>query len=214
MRQVPGQVLSKQTVDEEERADGWQRNAHDAACGLEYQHDQYQTDQHIALSNLAGALDQLALKDPLVGRCSHTRQAEHPGQRLPGAAPTAGGVTQVHHQQKEAHMNRAQDLCGNQREGRGGNLENRERQGNGEKAGGPALGFDVQAVGSVAHAGAPAVAGPAEGPVTASGKQTFFLVEALGTGVQGNRQVFRRVFQSDVLGCGVGGDQARQVIEQ
>ncbi|MCY1532716.1 hypothetical protein D9M68_680020 [compost metagenome] len=175
MRQVARQVLPEQAVGQEKRADDRQGYTHDAACGFEYQHDQQKADHHVALGKLAGALDQLAFENPLVGCCCHARKTKQPGQRLPGAAIAVGGVAQVDHQQQEAHMDRAQDLSGNQRESRSGDLEDRERQGNSEETGRPAHGVDVQPMGGIAHAGSPAVACPGAGRPFAQGSRPFSL---------------------------------------
>lgn len=68
MRQVAGQVLPEQAVEQEECADGRQGQAKDAPRCFKYQQDHRCADPQINRGRLASALDQLDFEDPLIGR--------------------------------------------------------------------------------------------------------------------------------------------------
>jgi len=81
--QVARQVLTEQRVRQEQAADHGQRDAHHPPRGLEYQDREQHADDHIAVGQLTGTLDQVGLKYPLVGSGGHAGHAQQPGHRLP-----------------------------------------------------------------------------------------------------------------------------------
>ncbi len=144
VREITGQVLAEQAVGEEQPADDRQRNAHDAACGLEHQHDQRQADHHVGGGHVAGALDQVRLEIPLVEEGGETGQAEHPGHWLERLAGAARRVAEKHQQQQETDVTGAQHLAGHRVEGGGDDLIDGEQQGDVEQRPRPFAGAGMQ----------------------------------------------------------------------
>lgn len=167
--QVARQVFAEQAIGKKQRADDRQGDAHHPSRRLEDQDDQHHADDHVGLGQLSGALDQVALENPLVDRRAQAGHAQQPGQRLPGATYAEGGIADVHHQQQQSDVHCPQDLGGNQGKGRGDDLEHGKGQGHGEQRARPVFRLKMQPVLMIAHASTPysrkrGEPGPPHGP--------------------------------------------------